>query len=112
MCQQESLFFCPTDTSINYAQNSLHSQFPLCEGLEDTTQLALFLQFSVQSSNILYSGSMHRVCVSNTRTGEEKVDRGFLIGLLIVSIIFYSSFVNRQTKKKPTESGQEGSELK
>ena len=50
--------------------------------------------------------------VQAKRNGEEKVDRGFLIGLLIVSIIFYSSFVNRQTKKKPTESGQEGNELK
>ena len=58
---------CLTDTSINCAQNLLHSQFPLCEGLEDTT-LGPFLQFSVQSSEfvqVLHSGSMHWVCVSN-----------------------------------------------
>ena len=56
-----------TDISINTAQNILHEQFPLCEGLEDTV-LGPVLQFSVagnEFAQILHDGRLHWVAASN-----------------------------------------------
>lgn len=56
-----------TDTSINCAQNILHEAFPNIAGLEDKT-LGPELNFSVHKEKfvqILHSGSLHWLCVSN-----------------------------------------------
>ena len=56
-----------TDVSVNVAQNTLHEQNPLCEGLEETT-LGKFLQFSIcgrEFAQIIFTGQCHWLSVSN-----------------------------------------------
>ena len=56
-----------TDVSVNVAQNILHEQNPLCEGLEETT-LGKFLQFSIcgrEFAQIIFTGQCHWLSVTN-----------------------------------------------
>ena len=66
-----------TDVSINVSQNMLHNQFPLCEGLEDTS-LGTTFQYSVSGgefAQIIHTGQCHWVAASNIgcRKGEVNV---------------------------------------
>jgi hypothetical protein len=85
---------CLTDLSINFAQNMLHEQFPLCEGLEDTT-LGPNLQFSVHSQT-------HWVCLSNVgcQKGEVNYYDSLLHGSLTLHLL-------KQMAAMLNEKGQE-----
>ena len=77
---------CSLMSLINVSQNMLHIQFPLCEGLEDTS-LGTTFQYSVSGgefAQIIHTGQCHWVAVSNIacRKGEVNVYDSLNYGIL------------------------------